>query len=44
MYCIHEAEDGEVVREHARRGNFPDKLVVEVANEFGPKTADLVKS
>jgi hypothetical protein len=39
VYCIHEAEDAEVVREHARRGNFPANLVVEVANEFGPQTA-----
>jgi hypothetical protein len=42
VYCIHEAEDAEVVREHARRGKFPANLVVEIVNEFGPKTAELV--
>lgn len=39
IYCVHEAEDGDVIREHARRGGFPADLVVEVANEFGPHTA-----
>ena len=39
IYCVHEAEDAETVREHARRGGFPADLVVEVAAEFGPGTA-----
>ena len=39
IYCIHEAEDEEVIREHARRGGFPADLVVPVADEFGPHTA-----
>lgn len=39
IYCIHEADDEEVVREHARRGGFPADVVVEVAAEFGPQTA-----
>ena len=39
VYCIHEAEDEEAVREHARRGNFPATLVVEITGEFGPGTA-----
>jgi hypothetical protein len=42
VYCFHEAESADVVREHARRGNFPANLVVEIANEFGPRTAELV--
>ncbi len=41
VYCVHEAEDAESIREHARRGGFPANAVVEVANEFGPHTADL---
>jgi len=41
VYCVHEAEDAEVVVEHARRGGFPADLVTVVANEFGPDTADL---
>ena len=44
VYCIHEAEDAETIREHARRGGFPANLVVEVANDFGPQTAELLAS
>jgi hypothetical protein len=40
VYCIHEAEDEETIREHARRGGFPASLVTVVADEFGPETAD----
>jgi hypothetical protein len=39
VYCVHEAEDDEVIREHARRGGFPANLVTPVASEFGPQTA-----
>ena len=39
LYCIHEAEDAEAVREHARRGGFPSNVVSLVAAEFGPQTA-----
>ena len=42
VYCVHEAEDAEVILEHARRGGFPANKVSLVANEFGPQTADLV--
>jgi len=41
VYCIHEAEDEEAIREHARRGGFPADVVSVVANEFGPQTAAL---
>jgi Nickel responsive protein SCO4226-like len=41
VYCIHEADDEEVVREHARRGGFPCSTVTIIANEFGPETAEL---
>ena len=44
VYCFHEAEDEETIREHARRGGFPASLVAIVANEFGPGTADLLAS
>jgi Nickel responsive protein SCO4226-like len=40
IYCVHQAESEEVVREHARRGRFPANLVVEVAAVFdstGPR-------
>ncbi|GFG49514.1 hypothetical protein CQY20_18660 [Mycolicibacterium agri] len=39
VYCIHEADDEEAIREHARRGGFPANAVTVVANEFGPDTA-----
>ena len=40
IYCVHETDDAETVREHARRGEFPADLVVTVAAEIGPQTAD----
>lgn len=42
IYCVHEAQDADVILEHARRGGFPANKVTVVANEFGPQTADLV--
>jgi hypothetical protein len=39
IYCVHETEDAETIREHARRGGFPADVVSVVANEFGPHTA-----
>jgi hypothetical protein len=40
IYCIHEAENDEAIREHARRGGFPANSVSVVANEFGPHSAE----
>jgi hypothetical protein len=39
IYCLHEADDAETVREHARRGGFPCDIVAEVSAEFGAHTA-----
>jgi hypothetical protein len=39
IYCVHETDDAETIREHARRGGFPADVVVEVAAVFGPETA-----
>jgi len=39
IYCVHETDDVETIREHARRGGFPADVVVEVAAVFGPETA-----
>jgi hypothetical protein len=39
IYCVHEADDEEAIREHARRGGFPADAVTVVAKEFGPHTA-----
>jgi Protein of unknown function (DUF4242) len=40
IYCLHEADDEDAVREHARRGGFPANSIHVVANEFGPDTAE----
>ena len=40
IYCVHEADDEETIREHARRGGFPADVVVTMAHEFGPHGAD----
>ena len=40
VYCVHQAESAEVIREHAKTGGFPANLVVEVTNVFdstGPR-------
>jgi Protein of unknown function (DUF4242) len=44
VYCVHEADDEEVIREHSRRGGFPASTVSVVVNEFGPHTAELADS
>jgi hypothetical protein len=44
IYCVHEAENDEAIREHARRGGFPANSVSVVANEFGPHTAQQAAS
>jgi hypothetical protein len=44
IYCVHEAENDEAIREHARRGGFPANSVSVVANEFGPHTAEQAAS
>jgi hypothetical protein len=40
IYCVHQAESEEVIREHAMTGGFPANLVVEVVSVFdrtGPR-------
>ncbi len=39
VYCVHEADNEDTIREHSRRGGFPANSVVAVAAEFGPHTA-----
>jgi len=39
IYCVHETDDEDTIREHARRGGFPADVVAVIANEFGPQTA-----
>ena len=40
IYCIHIAESEEVVREHARLGNFPVHSITEVKVIIDPLTAN----
>ncbi len=40
LYCIYEAENEELVRKHAKLGEFPCNSVQEVASMFSPKTAE----
>ena len=40
IYCVHETDDPETIREHARRGGFPADLVVDVAAMIGPSTGE----
>ena len=44
IYCLHETDDADTVHEHARRGGFPADVVVRVAAEIGPGTADAARS
>jgi hypothetical protein len=39
IYCVHEADTADAVREHARCGGFPADVVTEVAAVIGPETA-----
>lgn len=38
LYCVHEAPNVDVVREHARKGGFPANKVTQVAAVIGPQT------
>lgn len=41
VYCVHEADDADTIREHASRAGFPADVVTEVANVIDPATADV---
>ena len=40
IYCIHIAENEEVIREHARLGNFPVNRITEVKAIIDPLTSN----
>ena len=40
IYCVHVADNEELVREHARKGGFPADRIVEVATVIDPTTAE----
>ena len=43
IYCIHIAENEEVVREHAKLGNFPINTISEVKNIIDPLSGNSLK-
>ena len=43
LYCIHEAESEEDIREHAKCGNFPINTVEEIITVISPKTAETLQ-
>ena len=40
IYCVYNASNEEIVREHARLGGFPADSVAPVATIIGPTTAE----
>ena len=40
IYCIYIAPNAEIIREHARRGQFPAHSVAEVKSVIDPTTAE----
>jgi hypothetical protein len=40
IYCVYKAANEEIIREHARRGNFPANSISEVKTMIGPATAN----
>ena len=39
IYCIHEAESEDVIREHSNCANFPVTRIEEIKEMIGPETA-----
>ena len=40
IYCVYNAADADIVREHARRGGFPADVVAQVVAVIDPTTAE----
>lgn len=40
IYCVYRAPNEEMVREHARQGDFPANKISEIASIIDPSTAD----
>ena len=41
IWCVYKAGNEELVREHARRGDFPANYILEVHGTISPATAEL---
>ncbi len=42
IYCVYIAPNAEIIREHARRGQFPANRITEVKSVIDPTTAETV--
>lgn len=40
LYCIYNAPNEDLIREHAKRGGFPANRISEVIHMIGPETAE----
>ena len=40
IYCIYQAENEELIKEHARKGGFPANKIVEIGTTISPATAN----
>jgi len=40
IYCVYQAENEELLREHGRRGGFPVNSITEIATTISPATAN----
>jgi hypothetical protein len=40
LYCLYEARDAGIIREHARAGGFPANRIAQVQHVIGPATAN----
>ena len=42
IYCVYNAPNEEMIREHARQGGFPANAISQVANIISPATAERI--
>ena len=40
IFCVYQAENETLLREHAKKGGFPITSITEINNTIGPKTAE----
>ena len=42
LWCIYRAENEDILKEHAKKGNFPCNNILEVVATFSPATAEVL--
>ena len=40
IYCVYQAENEELIKEHAKKGGFPANNIVEIGTTISPATAN----